>query len=284
MSTCLSTRESSRCVFLVRENRLTPSHRFALGSLEAASTAFEFLLQLASARASRPFAHAGCAPPAPAIQPTSILVYPCSTDLGEVAPRRTSFRPVRLHTGEGCPDPMRPKGTFRFHDGLPASAGPSSVPPGCSPVVLDEDLPLTSLSPSRVCRAALSRGHRSTSCRPSSSSPFGRENRPAGDEPRRLPSQGVTSHPEGFRLRDVSAGASKSNHPRTNHRDRARRPALASSTDHGFPCAVDAEVLEFALHDSVPVRTLLVRQLPLSRVSFDPSCDVLRGENWRGER
>jgi len=255
-----------------------------LGSLEAASTAFEFLLQLASARASRPFAHAGCAPPAPAIQPTSILVYPCSTDLGEVAPRRTSFRPVRLRTGEGCPDPMRPKGTFRFHDGLPASAGPSSVPPGCSPVVLDEDLPLTSLSPSRVCRAALSRGHRSTSCRPSSSSPFGRENRPAGDEPRRLPSQGVTSHPEGFRLRDVSAGASKSNHPRTNHRDRARRPALASSTDHGFPCAVDAEVLEFALHDSVPVRTLLVRQLPLSRVSFDPSCDVLRGENWRGER
>lgn len=145
-------------------------------------------------------------------------------------------------------------GAFRFHDGLPASAGPSSVPAGCSPEVLDEDLPLTSLSPSRVHRAALSPGHRWTSWRPSSSSPFGREtdrletNQDAFH--RKVPLLVAKAFTSVTRPR-VRARA---NHPRTSHRDRARRPDALASSRRGFPRRWTAKYSTFALHDPVPFR------------------------------
>jgi hypothetical protein len=56
----------------VWETATSASHPFVLQSSDVASTTIEFLEELASARASRPFAHARCAPPTTAIHTLEI--------------------------------------------------------------------------------------------------------------------------------------------------------------------------------------------------------------------
>lgn len=160
-------------------------------------------------------------------------------------------------TGEVArPDASR--GTFRFHDGLLALARPSSLPAGCSPVWgLDEDEPLTSLSPARAARAAFSRGQRSTSCKPSSPPPFGRETARYWTSQNAFHRKVPLLAAKAFASGACPRVPARANHPRTSRRDRARRPALTSWTP---------EYSSFALHDPVPFGTRL------SANSLYPAC------------
>ena len=158
LSTCLATHESRRCVLPVRENRLASSHLFTSGSLEAASTAFR-VPPSASVCGDLAIRHTRRMRTTSAL-PSNHFSTSCTRARPSSVRSRLRVRALTrtLRTGEvSRPDANR--WTLRFHDGLPALAGPSSVPAGCLPEVLDEDRPLTSLSPVRVCRTPLSQGY-----------------------------------------------------------------------------------------------------------------------------
>lgn len=279
MSTCLSARGSKRCDSPFGENRLTSSHRFALGSLEAASTAYRdppsasVCSGLAALR-TRGMRSTNTCHPTTSTSCTRARPFSGRSRLRDRALTRSP------RTGE-VSRPDASQGTLRFHDGLPASAGPSSLPSGCSPEVLDEDRPLTSLSPSRVGRAALSRERRSTSCRPSPSSPLGRENRAAETSQDAFHRWVPLLRHAGSRLRGVLAGASKSNHPRTSRRVAPSSRTLAGARVR-FPARGGRRSTR--LRSTTPCRFALARSpTPFGPRVFRPVFRRLRGGNRRGQ-